>query len=132
MDKDNANPTILTASQLPTRQQKKHAAQNGFDAELMGSIVCRPSYLSGPFCDVPWLDDEESDEDLSDEPIDEQEIYGEHSLRFCPSASLAPPASRTTPGGRVASVAVTPHGDLIDCEVNCEADRCGTFHLMDS
>jgi hypothetical protein len=86
MDKDNANPTILTASQLPTRQQKtQQAAQNSFDAELIGSIACRPSYLSGPFCDVPWLDSDESssDDDLADEPIDEQEIYGKRPPKSC-------------------------------------------------
>lgn len=77
MDKDNASPTILSASQLPTRQRTKHrTVHNEFDADLMAEITCKPSYLAGPFCDVPWSDESETEDDLTDEPIDEQEIYG--------------------------------------------------------
>ncbi|KAK6069267.1 hypothetical protein SCUP234_10752 [Seiridium cupressi] len=79
MDKDNANPTILTASQLPTRHSKKNGktVHNVFDddEDLMGEITRKPSYLSEPFCDVPWSDESETDDDFTDEPIDEQEIY---------------------------------------------------------
>ncbi len=79
MDKDNANPTILNVSELPTRQNKKRAAATpGKDAESELDIVLRrPEYLSAPFCDVPWAsDDTDSDDGFTIEPIDEQEIYG--------------------------------------------------------
>lgn len=80
MDKDNANPTILTASQLPTRHTTKKAPVHlGFDADLLSEISRKPSYLSGPFCDVSWSDESETDDDFTDEPIDEQEIYGRFS-----------------------------------------------------
>ncbi|KAI0126892.1 hypothetical protein BJ170DRAFT_422623 [Xylariales sp. AK1849] len=76
-DKDNANPTILTASQLPTRQLKKKTkatANQDFDTEFSRFITRKPAYLSEPFCDVSWSDGD-SEDDFTDEPIDEQEIY---------------------------------------------------------
>ncbi|KAI1345356.1 FAM96B protein [Xylaria sp. FL0043] len=79
MDKDNANPTILNVSELPTRQNKKKpaAAFPGKDADVeLDIILRRPEYLSAPFCDVPWAsDDTDSDDGFTIEPIDEQEIY---------------------------------------------------------
>ncbi|KAI1870923.1 hypothetical protein JX265_005963 [Neoarthrinium moseri] len=76
MDKDNANPTILTASQLPTRQQKKRkTSSDGLKGGFLANISPKVSFLSGPFCDTPWSDDADSDDDFTDEPIDEQEIY---------------------------------------------------------
>ncbi|KAF2996585.1 hypothetical protein G7054_g5856 [Neopestalotiopsis clavispora] len=79
MDKDNANPTILTAAQLPTRQRAKKGteSQYPFDSEWTTEITRLPSYLTGPLCDVPWSSDESdlTEDDFTDEPIDEQEIY---------------------------------------------------------
>jgi hypothetical protein len=77
MDKDNANPTILNVSDLPTRQNRTKKAATGKDSEL-DLVLRRPEYLSAPFCDVPWgSDDTESDDDgFTIEPIDELEIYG--------------------------------------------------------
>ncbi|KAJ3574961.1 hypothetical protein NPX13_g4198 [Xylaria arbuscula] len=78
-DKDNANPTILNVSELPTRQHKRKAvaATPGKGAESDLDIVLRrPEYLSAPFCEVPWAsDDTDSDDGFTIEPIDEQEIY---------------------------------------------------------
>ncbi|KAI0410075.1 FAM96B protein [Xylaria palmicola] len=76
-DLENDNPTILNASELPTRYNKKKVATSGKDAGLgLDMILRRPEYLSAPFCDVPWVeDDTESDDDFTIEPIDEQEIY---------------------------------------------------------
>ncbi|ETS00558.1 MIP18 family protein [Trichoderma ghanense] len=89
---DNANPTILSASQLPTRQ-KRSAPRNGPDCRYSDLIFAKPSYLSRPFLqddDIRYQDDTAAavpwsrlgagsgaaDEDrLSAEPIDEQEIY---------------------------------------------------------
>lgn len=78
--KDNANPTILNASELPTRHNKRKAAAatpgKGAESDL-GIVLRRPEYLSAPFCEVPWAsDDTDSDDGFTIEPIDEQEIYG--------------------------------------------------------
>ncbi|UNI23153.1 hypothetical protein JDV02_008988 [Purpureocillium takamizusanense] len=72
---DNANPTILSASQLPTRQ-KKAAPRKGPDTKF-DDALSRPPYLSRPFCDVdvPWPCGEVGDDGFADEAIDEQEIY---------------------------------------------------------
>lgn len=72
---DNANPTILSASQLPTRH-KRAAPRKGPDSKYADLIFSKPSYLNGPFCDdyeSPSSDDD--DNTLEPEPIDEQEIY---------------------------------------------------------
>ncbi|KAI0392229.1 FAM96B protein [Xylariaceae sp. FL0594] len=77
MDKDNANPTILNVSELPTRQNRRKAkyVNKGTDSELE-IILRRPEYLTAPFYDAPWAsDDTESDDEFTIEPIDEQEIY---------------------------------------------------------
>ncbi|ORY57170.1 FAM96B protein [Pseudomassariella vexata] len=73
---DNANPTILTAAQLPTRQSKAtKAVVQGPVSQLSELIMRKPKYLSEPFCDVSWHDIREKDNDFTEEPIDEQEIY---------------------------------------------------------
>ncbi|KAJ3471674.1 hypothetical protein MRS44_001773 [Fusarium solani] len=46
---DNANPTILSASQLPTRQ-KKAEPRRGPESKYDELIFAKPSYLSSPFC----------------------------------------------------------------------------------
>lgn len=78
---DNANPTILSASQLPTRG-KRTVARHGPESKYSHVILEKPSYLTSPFC----FDSEDSDSDNSwggaggiddqADPIDEQEIYG--------------------------------------------------------
>jgi metal-sulfur cluster biosynthetic enzyme len=72
---DNANPTILSASQLPTRQ-KRSLPRKGPESKYSDIIFSKPSYLSRPFCasDPSWPDALAAD-DFSVEPIDEQEIY---------------------------------------------------------
>ncbi|EQK98925.1 hypothetical protein G6O67_007582 [Ophiocordyceps sinensis] len=73
---DNANPTILSAEQLPTRQSKA-ATRQGPDTRYDALLLQRPSYLSGPFCDASdgWLRGGLSDRLCDADPIDEQEIY---------------------------------------------------------
>ncbi|KAI1193542.1 FAM96B protein [Nemania serpens] len=77
MDKDNANPTILNVSELPTRQSRKRAVATSKDpGSELDFVLRRPEYLSAPFCDLSWTsDDTESDDGFTIEPIDEQEIY---------------------------------------------------------
>lgn len=100
MDKDNANPTILTASQLPTRKQARKTSSPGPDARLTGVVVRKPRFLSDPFCDVAWSDTSESDDDdfFTAEPIDEQEIYGESEPRPMTRPCCYPGPSRVSPG----------------------------------
>ncbi|KAI5859670.1 hypothetical protein GGS23DRAFT_584634 [Durotheca rogersii] len=74
MDKDNANPTVLNTSQLPTRQLKKHRAPKPSNSQFR-SVIRKPRYLCDPFYDISWSDDTESDDEFTAEPIDEQEIY---------------------------------------------------------
>ncbi|RGP63289.1 hypothetical protein FLONG3_9942 [Fusarium longipes] len=74
---DNANPTILSASQLPTRQ-KKAEPRRGPESKYDDIIFAKPSYLSGPFVGPaspawPQLNDQQNE--FSSEAIDEQEIY---------------------------------------------------------
>jgi hypothetical protein len=73
---DNANPTILSASDLPSHRQKR----KGRDATSRGHglrdvLMAKPIYGHDPFY-LPDFSDTDSD-DSTVEPIDEQEIYGE-------------------------------------------------------
>jgi hypothetical protein len=89
---DNANPTILSASQLPTRH-KRSAPRKGPDCRYSDLILSKPSYMSRPFLqdddDAQYQLDTAAvawsrfgsgaggaDDNLSAEAIDEQEIYG--------------------------------------------------------
>lgn len=74
---DNANPTILSASQLPTRH-KKVAPRKGPDSKYSEIIFSKPSFFSSPLSgdDATWPGgDIRGDSGLEPEPIDEQEIY---------------------------------------------------------
>ncbi|KAI0106691.1 hypothetical protein F4814DRAFT_67743 [Daldinia grandis] len=75
MEKDNANPTILNTSQLPTRQRKKGRKVQRNGVAKISNIMRKPQYLSDPFYDISWSDDTESDDEFTAEPIDEQEVY---------------------------------------------------------
>ncbi|KAI1090349.1 hypothetical protein F5B19DRAFT_328121 [Rostrohypoxylon terebratum] len=77
MEKDNANPTILNISQLPTRQRKKgRNVQRTAESKIL-DIMRKPQYLSDSLytSGTSWSDDTESDDEFSAEPIDEQEVY---------------------------------------------------------
>lgn len=78
---DNANPTILSASQLPTRQSKKVSPRAGPDSKYSDVIFARPSYLEKPFNvnngnGVLPGSRPTSNDDAGEDAIDEQEIYG--------------------------------------------------------
>ncbi|KAJ2892010.1 uncharacterized protein MKZ38_010450 [Zalerion maritima] len=72
-DIQNANPTILNASQLPTRHLKQVAVRFGPEAKYSRLVFNR----NGPWSENMSGDSsEDSDTDeLACEPIDEQEIY---------------------------------------------------------
>ncbi|RYP78312.1 hypothetical protein DL769_003190 [Monosporascus sp. CRB-8-3] len=76
MEKDNANPTILNTSQLPTRQRKRRTVSQKGTADKLGDLLLRNSdYPSPSFSDIPWSDDTDSSDEFTVEPIDEQEIF---------------------------------------------------------
>ncbi|KAM0335315.1 hypothetical protein ACHAQA_000360 [Verticillium albo-atrum] len=77
-DVDNANPTILTAAQLPTRLNKKSVTRRGPDNKYDDIILAKPDFLSRPFCDGDdflWAGGDDVNDEFTQEPIDEQEIY---------------------------------------------------------
>ncbi|KAH7027466.1 FAM96B-like protein [Microdochium trichocladiopsis] len=80
MEKDNANPTILNTSQLPTRQRKGGSAfSRSRDALLAATPLAPPSYLDSPIYKLEYGSsigvESDSDSDFGPEPIDEQEIF---------------------------------------------------------
>jgi hypothetical protein len=97
---DNASPTILNTSQLPTRQ-KKFAPRLGPDSKYTDLIFSRPSYLSQPFCDgfeedPVWSSPDSSSgsssgDDFAVDAIDEQEIYGTPATGLLHSPFLSVP-----------------------------------------
>lgn len=76
MDKDNASPTILNPNQLPTRRRQEATdLDDGPGKEIAELLKPRVGYV----IEDEELSDPESQSDEVD-PIDEQEIYGEHFL----------------------------------------------------
>jgi hypothetical protein len=74
-DKDNANPTILNASDLPSRRNDSTVKRRDDGSTgLFDNLIPRYNYLSDPFEDP--LSASDSDDDAVVEKIDEQEIYG--------------------------------------------------------
>jgi len=73
-DKDNANPTILNPSDLPSRRSEEAVKRRDDGGSgLFDDLVPRYNYLSDPFEES--VSASESDDDVV-ENIDEQEIYG--------------------------------------------------------
>lgn len=85
--KDNVNPTILNASDLPSRRResttkRREHGGGGGGGGLFDNLIPRYSYLSDPFDDIASASD--SDDDAL-ESIDEQEIYGTvRQYHYCP------------------------------------------------
>lgn len=74
IDKDNANPTILNPSDLPSRRRESLVKKRDDGGTgLFDNLVPAYNYLSDPF-DRP-VSSSDSDDDSAEE-IDEQEIYG--------------------------------------------------------
>jgi len=73
-DKDNANPTILNPSDLPSRRSESTVKRRDDGGSgLFDDLIPRYNYLSDPFEDP--VSASESDDDAA-ENIDEQEIFG--------------------------------------------------------
>lgn len=78
---DNANPTIRDVSQLPSRRGKQAPLRRGPESKYDDLIFGKKQGSLGIFRNVSsWPSDDEDEEDYADgfteEPIDEQEIYG--------------------------------------------------------
>lgn len=71
---ENANPTIINVDELPTRRGKPKSLTKD-DHSILSLLAPTPN----PALQI-YLDGEEpisdAEEELSEEPIDEQEIYG--------------------------------------------------------
>ncbi|CBX95659.1 similar to cytoplasmic protein required for cell viability [Plenodomus lingam JN3] len=78
LDKDNANPTILNPSDLPSRRRESTGRrQQSGGAGFITDLIPRYSPFSDPF-DAPVSatdSDNDDDDDETSEAIDEQEIY---------------------------------------------------------
>ena len=75
IDKENANPTILNPSDLPSRHREsaiKKREDGG--TGLFDDLIPQYNYLSDPF-EHPASSSHSDDDSVED--IDEQEIYGE-------------------------------------------------------
>ena len=73
----NANPTIRSATDLPSRRRQESLSNKGRrPLGLFSSTIPESAYLPDPFSPTPLSDAESSssDDELV-EPIDEQEIY---------------------------------------------------------
>jgi hypothetical protein len=74
---DNANPTILSASDLPSHRQRRKGRDDTSSKKLgiRDLLMAKPSYALDPFYLSDFSDSDSDDSTV--EPIDEQEIYGE-------------------------------------------------------
>ena len=73
-DKDNANPTILNPSDLPSRRRESSAKKREDGGTgLFDDLIPVYTYLNDPF-DQPASPSDSDDDSIED--IDEQEIYG--------------------------------------------------------
>ncbi|KAL6358871.1 hypothetical protein LRP88_09064 [Fusarium phalaenopsidis] len=87
---DNANPTILSASQLPTRQ-KKAEPRRGPESKYDELIFAKPSYLSSPFCDlISTISDPEHPVSLG-----QLSVINLSDIHITPSPSLGVPDANT-------------------------------------
>ncbi|EKD18431.1 FAM96B-like protein [Drepanopeziza brunnea f. sp. 'multigermtubi' MB_m1] len=71
---DNANPTILSESELPShRQRRRTRAETSKKSGIRELLMAKPSYALDPFYISEFSDTDTDDSSVG--PIDEQEIY---------------------------------------------------------
>ncbi|CAJ2500048.1 Uu.00g029010.m01.CDS01 [Anthostomella pinea] len=111
MDKDNANPTILNTSQLPTRQNRKNGSALNGPFTNSSALVHKLGYTSSPPWEISESDGTDSDAEGDMELIDEQDIYDlisnisdpEHPLSLGQLAVVNLPDIDITPSPLVAA-----------------------------
>lgn len=74
VDKQNANPTILSLSDLPSRRREINVKRRDDGGTgLFDHLIPQYSYLNDPF-ELPSSPTDSDDDSVED--IDEQEVYG--------------------------------------------------------
>ncbi|KAH6692330.1 FAM96B protein [Plectosphaerella plurivora] len=131
MDKDNANPTILSVTQLPTRKNNKGTTRRP-TRKLDDIVLAKPNFLSRPFCSVKETTTDFGGDGLTYEPIDEQEIYDlistisdpEHPLSLgqlavvnLPDIYITPSPSAGQPDGQLMTVLVEITPTITHCSL---------------
>ncbi|CAI9627056.1 hypothetical protein GT037_006942 [Alternaria burnsii] len=128
LDKDNANPTILNPSDLPSRRSESTVKRRDDGGTgLFDDLIPRYNYLSDPFDDS--VSASASDSDDAREDIDEQEIYDlisticdpEHPLSLgslsvvnLPDIHILPPSS---PLSNISTVVVEITPTITHCSL---------------
>ncbi|CAG5171795.1 uncharacterized protein ALTATR162_LOCUS7377 [Alternaria atra] len=128
LDKDNANPTILNPSDLPSRRSESTVKRRDDGGTgLFDDLIPRYNYLSDPFDDSASAS--ASDSDDAREDIDEQEIYDlisticdpEHPLSLgslsvvnLPDIHILPPSS---PLSNISTVVVEITPTITHCSL---------------
>jgi metal-sulfur cluster biosynthetic enzyme len=126
-DKDNANPTILNPSDLPSRRRESSTKKREDGGTgLFDDLIPMYTYLNDPF-DQPASPSDSDDDSVED--IDEQEIYDlissisdpEHPLSLgslavvnLPDIKILPPAS---PGSPISTVIVEITPTITHCSL---------------
>jgi len=103
-NKDNANPTILSASDLPSRRREAVAKKRTDGGTgLFDNLVPAYSYWNDPFEEPLSSSSDSEEDDDTVEVIDEQEIYGTPRLttpptysRYIPHATSSSPKTHST------------------------------------
>ncbi|CAN9348251.1 unnamed protein product [Alternaria alternata] len=128
LDRDNANPTILNPSDLPSRRSESTVKRRDDGGTgLFDDLIPRYNYLSDPFDDSASAS--ASDSDDAREDIDEQEIYDlisticdpEHPLSLgslsvvnLPDIHILPPSS---PLSNISTVVVEITPTITHCSL---------------
>ncbi|BCR90836.1 iron-sulfur cluster assembly protein CIA2 [Aspergillus chevalieri] len=72
----NSNPTILNAADLPTRLRPTAPRKSGvYGAGIFTSVLPPAANPNDPFSSLYSSETSDSEDELMEEPIDEQEIY---------------------------------------------------------
>ena len=75
----NANPTILNSADLPTRKPAVTPSKKPdlYDGTIFANTLSSPALQADPFVESPSESEVSDDDDnVLEEPIDEQEVYG--------------------------------------------------------
>lgn len=73
---DNANPTVLNVSELPARRERRQRKDQPEKGSILDRLYGKQSWERNPYYTLAYSD-ADLDDTSENEPIDEQEIYGE-------------------------------------------------------
>lgn len=90
---DNANPTVLSVSELPARRERRQRKAQPKKGSIKEQLLGKKPWEMDPYYTLAYTDADSDDSDI--EPIDEQEIYGKFVQLRTPfifyNADLKPP-----------------------------------------